>query len=388
MFPNPNLTAIVKPNVDTLYSACWIDHQKEESLILTVPDTTEGLYYLFPLMDAWTNIVQSPGWRTTGKEELSVLIEYLYSDNVDPNPDAYDLVIKSPTSIAYLLGRTNVANQHDLRPTQDQMFSYRLKKNSAEVNANSTDKELGKTNPVDKIFSMTAREYFNTFANLMLTNLPILPQDSNIVSKMQSEYGLTAGQRWEYSSLTASQQKQLMNGVTKGIDMMSSYPITRVNGWTMPSMATGNYSTDYYLRAYIGLVLYAANVPQDAVYYETEMFAGGGNSYELLFPAKQTPPTNQFWSVTMYSDVGYLVPNENGTYSVSSQQDLKYREDGSLHVTISINQPENMSDTNWLPAPQAGEDFQLTMRVYWPQDDILNGVWTPPPVTQIKPPLL
>lgn len=61
VFPNPNLTAIVKPNVDTLYDACWIDHTRVDELTLTIPDTTDGLYYLFPLMDAWTNIVASPG---------------------------------------------------------------------------------------------------------------------------------------------------------------------------------------------------------------------------------------------------------------------------------------------------------------------------------------
>lgn len=50
VFPNPNLTAIVRPNVDTLYDACWIDHTKEEDLLLTIPNTEEGLYFLFPLM--------------------------------------------------------------------------------------------------------------------------------------------------------------------------------------------------------------------------------------------------------------------------------------------------------------------------------------------------
>ena len=50
VFPNPNLTAIVRPNVDTLYDACWIDHTKADDLVLTIPNTEEGLYFLFPLM--------------------------------------------------------------------------------------------------------------------------------------------------------------------------------------------------------------------------------------------------------------------------------------------------------------------------------------------------
>lgn len=102
--------------------------------------------------------------------------------------------------------------------------------------------------------------------------------------------------------------------------MMYKYPTTRVNGWTMPNMNTGNYLDDYYLRAYIALVLYAANLPQDAVYYETDIMTGGGKNYEILFSQASggVPPTYQFWSITMYNDQGYLVANENRTYSISS----------------------------------------------------------------------
>lgn len=50
VFPNPNLTAIVRPNVDTLYDACWINHNKANKLLLTIPNTENGVYFLFPLM--------------------------------------------------------------------------------------------------------------------------------------------------------------------------------------------------------------------------------------------------------------------------------------------------------------------------------------------------
>lgn len=108
-FPNPDLTAIVKPNVDTLYSSCWIDHTKAEELTLHVPDTNgDGLYYLFPLMDAWTNIIDSPGWRTTGKGEQKILIRGPFANQSAPVDSSYTHVIQSTTSLAYLLGRTNV----------------------------------------------------------------------------------------------------------------------------------------------------------------------------------------------------------------------------------------------------------------------------------------
>lgn len=287
--------------------------------------------------------------------------------------------------MAYLLGRTNVADQNDLRPTQEQLFSYHLTKNTA-TDSEEQKQQLGKSNPKEEIFNMTARDFFTTLADLMVTNPPALPQDEDIVSRMASEFGLVAGQEgWQYSSLSVTQRKQLEAGLTRGIELINSYPITRVNGWAMPDMATGNFSTDYYLRAYIGLVLYAANVPQDAVYYETELFQGGSDKvYQIFFPAGELPPANEFWSITMYSEEGYLVPNENGTYSVSSQQKLKYGEDGSLHVTISMVPPADVSGTNWLPAPQAGENFSLTLRIYWPQESVLDLSWAPPAVTLVE----
>lgn len=398
VFPNPNLTAIVKPNVDTLYDACWINHEKVDDLVLTIPDTTDGLYYLFPLMDAWSNIVASPGWRTTGKGQTTVLIRWQYSNKTDPAPGEYDMVIKSPTATTYLLGRTNVADQSDLRPTQEQLFSYRLKpqfEGDAEATSAGADAAAAVAGrgplpspsgtTVEDIFAMGAAEFFNTFAELMVANPPLLPQDEAIVSKMQEEFGLIPGQPWNFAtSIGADQRRALEAGQQKGVKAIYTYPVKRANGWTLPSMQTGNFSSDYYLRAYIALVLYCANVPQDAVYYETEVLPGGSNEYELVFPAGSLPPNDEFWSVTMYSEEGYLVANADAIYSISSQQDLVVREDGAVHITISMVAPEDRSGTNWLPAPQAGEGFSLTLRVYWPQEPILDGSWVPPAVNKLQ----
>ena len=203
---------------------------------------------------------------------------------------------------------------------------------------------------------------------------------------MQSEYGLIAGQEWNYDNLSINQKLQLDKAMEVGANMLYSYPVTRVNGWTIPDMRTGNFSDNYYLRAYIGLVLYAANVPQDAVYFVSEMLTNGGKVYELLFSPENggTPPTNQFWSVTLYSDAGYLVPNEHNIYSISSQQQLNIRDDGSVHITVSMSPPADMSATNWLPSPQAGEDFQLTLRIYWPKENVLDSSWVPPAVVNLQ----
>jgi hypothetical protein len=186
-------------------------------------------------------------------------------------------------------------------------------------------------------------------------------------------------------------KEALQRGIEEGeklIDEKVRNLGTVVNGWSF-NLDTGDYGTDYLLRAAIAKTAHGANSPQEALYPAVftddrgEQLTGSRN-YVIHFDKDKIPPVDGFWSISMYNSKDYFVDNPINRYAIGDRTPgLKYNADGSLDIYIQHDSPEKDKEFNWLPAPN-DDKFSLILRLYIPQEVILKGQYQYPPVQIVR----
>jgi hypothetical protein len=69
-------------------------------------------------------------------------------------------------------------------------------------------------------------------------------------------------------------------------------------------------------------------------------------------------------------------------YLVNSamSDDFVFEDDGSLQIYLQKNSPGGDREANWLPAPEG--TFYVSLRLYLPEQRVLNGEWAAPPLAK------
>lgn len=163
-------------------------------------------------------------------------------------------------------------------------------------------------------------------------------------------------------------------------------PPQTVNGWRI-NPSVGRYGTDYLTRAATAMGGLGALPSEDAYYLGCSQDGegrplNGAHRYLLRFEKDALPPVNAFWSVTLYGKDGFFVPNPQNRYTLGDRDPLIFNPDGSLDLIIQQKSPGKDKENNWLPAP--AEDFNLSLRMYWPKPEALSGAWKPPRIRLLE----
>jgi hypothetical protein len=398
-YPPADFKGVVRPNFDTLYSITYLDLTKEP-VIVTVPDTG-GRYYLLPMLDMWSDVFASPGWRTTGTQAANFLVAPAgwRPDLRDRFVEEFRLPndtrrIEAPTPYVWIIGRTKTDGPPDYEAVRKIQAGLKVTplsewgKTPRPVEVTIDPSIDMKTPPKIQVDTMPAGKYFAFAAELMKLHPPHLT-DEPIVAQMK-RIGIEPGKSFDIDKVDPVVRKALDGAPAVAQKLMEwKVPtLARVaNGWSMNTDTMGVYGNYYLKRAIVAQLGLGANVPEDAIYPlnlgdEAGRPLDGANKYTLHFEKGATPPVNAFWSVTLYDSDGFQVANPLNRFAVSSWMPLKYEPDGSLTLYLQNESPGKDKEANWLPAPKGA--FNLTVRLYAPKSEALTGKWNPPPVTRVQ----
>jgi hypothetical protein len=370
---------------------------EKEPQVFSHPDMGKR-YYLFPMYNLWMPVLDSVGSRTTGEKAATYLIT---GPNWEGEVPEGMKQIKSPTRYFVILGRTYADGTeadyekvnalqalYDLTPLSYYGKDYIYK--APPVNPNPSFSMTEK--PQSVILDMGTKAYFDMLTDLMCKDAPPAKEDGPMLEEM-AKIGLEPCKPFDMIALDSTTQEALKDLPQRALKKIAANRNSlgkMENGWLVMK-GLGKYGTDYMKRAVVAAFGWPANLEQDAVYPYAQVDSDGktltgANKYTLTFAKGETPPVNGFWSITMYEiDKGWwFVPNAINKFTVSTRNDLKYNEDGSVTLYFQNESPGNDKEANWLPAPKG--DFIAMLRMYWPKTEdpsILDDTWVPPVIQKI-----
>ncbi|MFF0479526.1 DUF1254 domain-containing protein [Streptomyces sp. NPDC004284] len=382
-FPPADFRAVVRPNFDTLYSNAWLD-LTAGPVALHVSDTADR-YFMLPLMDMWTDVFATIGQRTTGTGDQDYLL--VGPGHRDEAPAGATL-LRAPTPYVWLIGRTQTNGPADYDAVHKVQNGYTLTALNPAGHVPDAGVDV-ETDALTLVNGLSAAQFFAHAARALTVNPPHAA-DFSVLARI-AHLGIVPGRDFDASRFGADALAQIEGGANAAreaiLGSMSAFG-TAANGWRTSTDTMGVYGNSYFKRAVVAAGGLGANPPEDAVYPVLATDAEGSpvtgeNDYVLHFDADALPPAKAFWSVTMYDAEGFQAANELNRFALGDRDPLTYNPDGSLDIHISHHDPGPDRRTNWLPAPLG--PLGITMRLYAPSPQALDGTWNPPPVRRTRP---
>ncbi|MCG8317207.1 MAG: DUF1254 domain-containing protein [Pseudomonadales bacterium] len=389
--PDPEFKAVVRPNVDTLYSSAMLDLSKGPQLLEMPP--LQNRYVLMAFLDAWSNNFAGVGTQAHGNDVgRYAIVTSRFRGQI---PAGYTPIV-APTDLVWIIGRTEVRGDDDVsvvNAIQDQYKLYPLHGEKSESDITSCIPASEKTPPIEIVKALSGQEFFTRLATLM-EKYPAPKSDRRMLRSL-GRIGVGPRATHTVDQLGKRKLNAIENGRTKALKGLElANLLLGLNGWG-PNPAIiplGDYKKRYLVRAVVSQIGFGANKGEFAVYQNTmrdseRQLLTGDATYKLTFKASDLPPVKAFWSLTVYGDDGFLRDNRSAEalgikrYAVGSNTGLIPDENGDISVYFSHQPPVGVPLQNWLPVPK--DSFQVTVRLYDPEKAVLSNRWKVPPLEKV-----
>jgi len=403
---NATARQVVKPNADTLYGNVVYDLSQDD-VAITIPEIPDDTFCLFsfydPFGDNWANIGTG---NSAGAGEYRLRIRRTdygvqLANDASGNTPNY---INSPSLHGILLVRwlVNATNLDAVHAHQDATKVEGVPKENRSLRGTSLSMlnwNMGNSTPAEHVL--------NLLAQFSPSNPPEDTADTDRVDANLAAAGITSGTYGSTDADISAANTSALKGAAA--DTRSSLTLLN-NGWsTLQSNKTGDFGTNYGIRAAIASSGYLMLEAPNAVYPswsnstgEQSALAGAANlnlgpdeSYIYTFSGKPPLKAAGFWSLTVYGADDYFIDTPQSVYALGDRSNITYASgarvygnDGSEDDVFQILvQPADMTPpanwtSNWLPGPIGGGNMSALLRWYGAEEALLDGSYQYPVVTK------
>ena len=206
----PQDMAIQTPNSDTPYTFLGAD-LRADPLVISVPAMPRGRYYSLQFIDMYTHNFAYVGSRATGHEAG----HYLLAGPTWPGavPEGVKSVIRSETSFAFVLYRTQLFGPSDLEEVKKIQSQYEVRPLS-QFTATAPPPPAAPIDfmkPLSADAQKTSPQFF-AILNFLLRFTPTHPSETPLMKRF-AKAGLGPGQSFDVAALSADQRQAVDQGM-------------------------------------------------------------------------------------------------------------------------------------------------------------------------------
>ncbi|MFC2030490.1 DUF1254 domain-containing protein [Chloroflexota bacterium] len=378
----PEFTEVVGPNNDTLYSTAWLD-LGTEAIVLSLPYIPDNRYYVIQIVDMYTFNVEYIGARTTGHQAAKYLFAGPGWDG--PTPRGIDGLRPTEGRFLFLLGRTAVSGVKDVLAVNALQDQFTLTPLSAYLGEPAPEPAPAPDFPPYIPQQAASIEFVNYF-NFLLGQLQPGPDERPLLEKW-AQIGVQPGLPFDREALEPDVRQAVAEGVAAALEKIKAESLRvgrNINNWTLIGEGFGFRSMvggKDLMRAAANMVGIYGNNPEEAYNFSAAKDGDGepldASKHNYVIHFESPPPVKAFWSVTMYKlPTPLFIVNPIKRYSIGDRTPgFEPNDDGSVTIYLQHELPGPEKESNWLPAPDG--PFALALRIYWPDQDILDGKWEP-----------